>query len=181
MNLQAIRQTVGLCVLKSKLPSRFETSIGFATSHSESQFDVDNICVPAIIQFGHAIKSVTMSDFPTLQSSVSSALVATTRSASQLANEDLPFHRTLDPSLASKVDRQNARLLGLATGLLGAATATSETVRPPPSLKDLDSIEGNWRAVVDVVDSLLERADTALDEFTGAVKRLSPGAEVQVC
>jgi hypothetical protein len=34
--------------------------------------------------------------------------------------------------------------------------------------------------VVDVVDSLLERADTALDEFTGAVKRLSPAADVQV-
>ena len=119
-------------------------------------------------------------DFSSLQTSISAALVSTTRSASSLANEDLPFHRSLDNSLASKLDRQNARLLGLATGLLGTATATSETVRPP-SLKDVDGIENNWRAVVDVVDSLLERADTALDEFTGAVRRLSPGADVQVC
>ncbi|KAK3718724.1 exosome nuclease subunit [Vermiconidia calcicola] len=119
------------------------------------------------------------SDFANVQSAISAALVSTTRSASSLASEDLPFHRSLDSSLASRLDRQNARLLGLATGLLGAATATTETVRPPPSLKDVDSVESNWRAVVDVVDSLLERADTALDEFTGAVKRLSPGADVQ--
>ena len=120
-------------------------------------------------------------DFSTLQSTISAALVSTTRSASALSNEDLPFHRSLDTSLASKLDRLNARLLGLATSLLGTATATSETVRPPPSLRDVDGIENNWRTVVDVVDSLLERADTALDEFTGAVKRLSPGADVQVC
>ncbi|KAK5173134.1 exosome nuclease subunit [Saxophila tyrrhenica] len=118
-------------------------------------------------------------EFSSLQSSVSAALVATTRSASSLANEDLPFHRSLDSSLATELDRQNARLLGLATGLLGAATATSDTVRPPPSLKDVEGIENNWRAVVDVVDSLLERADTALDEFTGAVKRLSPARDAK--
>ncbi len=119
-------------------------------------------------------------DFASLHSSISAALIATTRSASSLASEDLPFHRSLDSSVATKLDRQNARLLGLATSLLGTATATSETVRPPPSLKDIEGVENNWRAVVDVVDSLLERADTALDEFTGAVKRLSPGADVQV-
>ena len=120
-------------------------------------------------------------NFSNLQAAISSALVSTTRSASVLAAEDLPFHRSLDATLASRIDRQNARLLGLASSLLGTATATSETVRPPPSLKDVDGIESNWRAVVDVVDSLLERADTALDEFTGAVKRLSPGADAQVC
>ena len=120
-----------------------------------------------------------LSDFASLQSSITSALVSTTRSASQLANEDLPFHRSLEPSLGTSLDRQNARLLGLAERLLGAATAGTETVRPPPRLSDIEAVEGNWRAVVDVVDSLLERADTALDEFTGAVKRLSPGVQQQ--
>lgn len=115
-----------------------------------------------------------LSDFSSLQASVSSALVSSTRTASQLANEDLAFHRSLDASLGGDLDRQNARLLGLAERLLGAATANTEIVRPP-RLSDIEAVEGNWRAVVDVVDSLLERADTALDEFTGAVKRLSPG------
>ena len=122
-----------------------------------------------------------MDDFSTLQSNISAALVSTTRSASQLAAEDLPFHRSLDARLGSSIDRQNARLLALATRLLGSATASEESVRAAPTLRDIDAVDGNWRAVVDVVDSLLERADTALDEFTGAVKRLSPGAEEKVC
>lgn len=117
-----------------------------------------------------------MEDFNSLQSTITSSLVATTRSASALVNEDVSFHRSLDANLGAALDRQNARLLGLTERLLGAATADTEIVRPP-RLRDLESIDGNWTAMVDVLDSLLERADTALDEFTGAVKRLSPGVE----
>lgn len=117
-----------------------------------------------------------MEDFSDLEQNIKSALVSTIRSANAAGNEDIAFHRSLDASVASSIDSQNARLMGLAERLLGSATANTEIVRPP-RLKDLDSIEGNWKAVVDVVDSLLERADTALDEFTGAVKRMSPGLE----
>jgi exosome complex exonuclease RRP6 len=120
-------------------------------------------------------------DFASLQSAISSGLISTTRSVSALAGEDLPFHRSLDASVGTKLDRQNARLLGLASSLLGSARPATETVRGPPSLKDVEGIENNWRTVVDVVDSLLDSADTALDDFAGAVRRLSPGADVQVC
>ncbi|EMD00152.1 hypothetical protein BAUCODRAFT_366269 [Baudoinia panamericana UAMH 10762] len=109
---------------------------------------------------------------------ITSALLSTTRSASALASEDLAFHRSLSNSLASALDRQNARLLALSDRLLGVAAPNPSAVRS--RLSDIDAAEGNWRAVVDVVDSLLERADTALDEFTGAVKRLSPGAVEQM-
>ncbi|EME39736.1 hypothetical protein DOTSEDRAFT_138360 [Dothistroma septosporum NZE10] len=117
-----------------------------------------------------------MEDFNTLEANIKSSLLATIRTANSLGNEDLAFHRSLDSTVGSTLDRQNARLLGLAERLVGVSTANTELVRPP-RLKDLDSVEGNWKAVVDVVDSLLERADTALDEFTGAVKRMSPGVE----
>jgi len=117
-----------------------------------------------------------MDDFARLQTSIQSALVDTTRSATALAAEDLPFHRTVDPSLSSSLDVQNARLLSLASRLLGSATANADNVRP--TLRDIEDVESNWTRVVDVVDSLLERADTALDEFTGAVKRLSPREQV---
>lgn len=117
-----------------------------------------------------------MEDFNSLEANIKSSLLATIRSANSLGNEDLAFHRSLDSSVGTTLDQQNARLLGLAERLIGVSTANTELVRPP-RLKDLDSVEGNWKAVVDVVDSLLERADTALDEFTGAVKRLSPGVE----
>jgi exosome complex exonuclease RRP6 len=122
-----------------------------------------------------------MEEFEELQSGVTSALISTTRSASTLAVQDIAFHRSLSPTFASALEQQNARLLRIASRILDTATANTETVRPTPSLKDVEDLEGNWKAVVDVVDSLLERADTALDEFTGAVKRLSPGLEEQVC
>ncbi|PPJ60821.1 hypothetical protein CBER1_10810 [Cercospora berteroae] len=117
-----------------------------------------------------------MEDFSALEVGIKSALTSTTRSAVSLANEDISFQRSLDSAVGPALDQQNVRLLGLAERLIGAATSNTEITRPP-RLKDLESVEGNWRAVVDVVDSLLERADTALDEFTGAVKRLSPAAE----
>ena len=51
---------------------------------------------------------------------------------------------------------------------------------PAPRLRDAEALEAEWRGVVDVVDSLLERADVCLDEFSGAVRRLKPGGQ-QVC
>ncbi|KXT10745.1 hypothetical protein AC579_6848 [Pseudocercospora musae] len=89
-----------------------------------------------------------MEEFNSLESNIKSALVSTVRSANSLANEDLPFHRSLDSKVGPALDQQNARLLSLAERLVGAATSNTEI-----------------------------RADTALDEFTGAVKRLSPGVE----
>lgn len=117
-----------------------------------------------------------MEDFNSLEANIKSALVSTVRSANSLASEDVQFHRSLDAKVGPALDKQNARLLALAERLMGAATSNTETVRPP-RLRDVETVEGNWRAVVDVVDSLLERADTALDEFTGAVKTLSPGVD----
>ncbi|GAB7356332.1 hypothetical protein MBLNU459_g7125t1 [Dothideomycetes sp. NU459] len=115
------------------------------------------------------------SDFKSLQESIQSSLVATTRSATHISSEDLGFHRSLDPSLATVLDTQNARLLALAERLLGNAASNTEIVRP--RLPDADAVDGGWRGIVDVVDSLLEKADISLDEYTGAVKRLSPARE----
>jgi len=122
-----------------------------------------------------------MDDFSYFQSTLQAALVSTTRSASALAAEDLSFHRTVSPSISSTLDAQNARLLALANRLVGSATAgAAPNVRPPTLLRDVDDVEGNWSKVVDVLDSLLERADTAMDEFTGAVRRLSPREQVWI-
>ena len=113
--------------------------------------------------------------FSALESRITSALVASTRITSQLCAEDIPFHRSLDPSIGTQIDRQNERLLALADRLLSSAAAGSDAVGHRDNhkslLPDADALESNWRGVVDVLDSLLERADTSLDEFTGVVKR----------
>jgi exosome complex exonuclease RRP6 len=116
-----------------------------------------------------------MDSFKTLQDDISQALVSTTRSASHIGAADIAFQRSLNPEVGTQLDAQNARLLRLAQRLLANAAASSDAVGP--KLSDVEAIDANWRGVVDVVDSLLEKADTSLDEYTGVVKRLSPGAE----
>ncbi|KAI9697845.1 MAG: exosome nuclease subunit [Bogoriella megaspora] len=113
--------------------------------------------------------------FKPIQDSVTSSLVATTKSASRVAAEDLNFHRTSNPSIGNRLDQQNARLLGLAQRLLGNSATNSGIVRP--RLRDAEDVDNNWSGVVDVIDSLLERADTALDEFSGVLKRISPSRD----
>jgi len=92
-----------------------------------------------------------------------------------VSNQDLSFHRSSSEKLSRSLDSQNTHLLRLTSKLLKAAT--QDTNLEPPKLRDQDDVEDNWRRIVDVVDDLLEKADVSLDEFTGAVKRLSPALQ----
>ncbi|KAI9831192.1 MAG: exosome nuclease subunit [Phylliscum demangeonii] len=103
---------------------------------------------------------------------ISAALVDSTRTIGQLSAEDLSFQRSLDPTIGRALDKQSSRLLRFAQTLLQKAVAGSHL--DLPSLRDPDDVENNWQGIVDVVDLLLERADTALDEYTGLVKKLAP-------
>jgi exosome complex exonuclease RRP6 len=117
-------------------------------------------------------------DFKSLQDQIQAALIATTRTVGQIAAEDLGFQRSLNPEVGSSLDEQNARLLDLAGRLLKSAASLTDA--HVPILEEVDDIDNNWRGIVDVVDSLLEKADTCLDEYTGLVKRKDPGIE-QAC
>ncbi|QSZ31408.1 hypothetical protein DSL72_000973 [Monilinia vaccinii-corymbosi] len=108
-------------------------------------------------------------DFKSLQDEVQAALVSTIKTAGQVSSEDLAFHRSLNPEVGSALDQQNARLLALANELLKSAGSVSGL--KVPTLEDVDDVDNNWRNVVDVVDSLLEKTDTCLDEYTGIIKR----------
>ncbi|KAL6703474.1 exosome nuclease subunit [Coniothyrium glycines] len=115
-----------------------------------------------------------MDSFKSLQDEISKALVSTTRSASCISSADIIFQRSLNPEVGGQLDVQNARLLHLAQRLLENAAASSDAVGP--KLPDVEAIDANWRGVVDVIDSLLEKADTNLDEYTGVVKRIGATA-----
>ena len=73
-----------------------------------------------------ATTSTTTTTDETLHS-VTQALISTTRSASRLAAEDLPFHRSFDRRTAASLDQQNERLLALARRLLGCAVGDRRT------------------------------------------------------
>ena len=107
-----------------------------------------------------------------IQDNVAQTLRATNRSASELASEDLDFHRAANPSVGARIDEQNARLLQIANRIVAHSASSSGLVRP--QLNDAEDVELNWTEIVDVLDSLLEKADTTLDEFSGVLKKSSP-------
>lgn len=115
--------------------------------------------------------------FPPFQDKLKTALVQVTRTVGQLSSEDLNFHRSSSAEFSESLDEQSARIIALTSAVIKAATAGSETTKPV--LQDEESIDDNWRDVVDVIDSLLEKADACLDEFTGVIKKLSPAQEDQ--
>ncbi len=108
-------------------------------------------------------------DFKSLQDQIQAALIATTKAASLVSSEDLTFHQSLNPTVGDALIEQNARLLALSSSLLRSAASLSEL--NVPALQDVDDVDNKWRTIVDVIDTLLEKADTSLDEYTGTIKR----------
>jgi exosome complex exonuclease RRP6 len=111
-------------------------------------------------------------DFKSLQEQIQAALITTTRTTGQISSEDLGFQRSFNPEVGTALDEQSERLLALASALLKSAVSISEL--RAPVLQDADDVENNWRGVVDVIDTLLEKSDTCLDEYTGVIKRKEP-------
>ena len=114
----------------------------------------------------------TPHDFAALQESVQKSLVSAVKTVNRISADDLAFQRTINPDVAQQLDDRTARTLELSTRLLQAAAKACGV--KAPTLEDAEDVDLNWRAVVDVVDSVLEKADTALDEYTGLVKRKDP-------
>ncbi|KAI1120218.1 ribonuclease H-like domain-containing protein [Nemania abortiva] len=114
-------------------------------------------------------------DFKSFQETVQSALVSTTRLANQIAAEDLSFQRTSNPAVAEELDDVTSRLLALTSSLLKSAAKGTDVAGP--SLEDAEDVDVHWSRIVDVVDHLLEKADTCLDEYTGAIKRKAAPVE----
>ncbi|KAF4966058.1 hypothetical protein FZEAL_10700 [Fusarium zealandicum] len=111
-------------------------------------------------------------DFKSLQDSVQKSLVSTVKTVNRIAAEDLGFQRTVNPDVGQQLEDRTSRILDLSTRLLQSAGRAFSV--KAPKLEDVEDIEMNWRGVVDVVDTALEKADTALDEYTGLVKRKEP-------
>lgn len=111
-------------------------------------------------------------DFKSLQEGLQKSLVSTVKTVNRIAAEDLGFQRTVNPEVADQLDDKSARILDLSTRLLKSAASACGI--KAPAVEDVEDIDMNWRGVVDVVDTVLEKADTALDEYTGLIKRKEP-------
>ncbi|EEP82014.1 conserved hypothetical protein [Uncinocarpus reesii 1704] len=114
-------------------------------------------------------------EFTPFQERLTTALVQATKTTSQLLAEDIAFQRSINPSLSSSLDEQSSRFLTLTNSILRFATSSSDL--NVATLEDEETVDENWRAVVDVIDELLEKADACLDEFTGVIKKLTPSQD----
>jgi exosome complex exonuclease RRP6 len=114
------------------------------------------------------MENSTEEDFKHHHERISSALIDTTKAAALVANEDVTFLRAANRDVGIALDDQSQRLLGLASRLIRkGAAATSHS---NPAWESMDDLESNWRNGIDVIDSMLERADLALDRHTGKTK-----------
>ncbi|KZO96978.1 hypothetical protein CALVIDRAFT_563610 [Calocera viscosa TUFC12733] len=120
-----------------------------------------------------------LTSFPTYHPQLLTALSSATKLASSLP-PDVDFHRSLDRRFARTVDSCAGRLLALAEELLRYSSASASDEKDGKDgkgkarevlLRDREDVEDRFGAVVDVTDSLLERADTALDEMMGRVSK----------
>src|SRR6187551_1814455 len=98
------------------------------------------------------------SQFKPWQEKLQSSLVSTTKTVNRITSEDLSFQRTVHPSVDEQLDNSTARLLRLSNKLI--ASASKPGAQKPRPLDDVDDIDIQWRGVVDVLDSLLEKVDT---------------------
>ncbi|KAI1636019.1 ribonuclease H-like domain-containing protein [Biscogniauxia mediterranea] len=114
-------------------------------------------------------------DFKSIQEKIQKALILVTQSTNKIAAEDLSFQRTSNPTVAEELDDASSRLLTLTSSLLKSASKNTDV--NAPSLEDADDVDVHWSRIVDVVDTLLEKADTSLDEYTGAIKRKNAPVE----
>ena len=114
--------------------------------------------------------------FKPLKDNVSSALLDVTRTGGKIAAEDLAFQRSSNPAITPLLDKQNQRLLHLVHNLTQVSTAGTDV--KPSNISDVDSLEDKWHGLVDIFDSLLEKADACLDEYTGVIRKRSPPQQV---
>ncbi|KKF97372.1 Exosome complex exonuclease rrp6 [Ceratocystis platani] len=117
-------------------------------------------------------------DFQTLKESVQSALVATVKTVNRLAAEDLDFQKTANPATGKRLERSVGRILALSQKVLKAEAKSVGT--QAPRITDTDDLELNWSKIVDIVDCIFEKADSALDECTGLAKRRDLGQNESV-
>ena len=116
--------------------------------------------------------------FKDVQEAVSTALINTTRVVGQISNEDLDFHKSIDPAVGTLLEDRSKQFLGLVQNLTKAATGGTDL--PAPKVEDQESVDENWTAFVDIFDNLLEKTDACLDEYTGSIKRLGAGTSTDV-
>ncbi|KAI6147295.1 ribonuclease H-like domain-containing protein [Pisolithus tinctorius] len=112
---------------------------------------------------------ITRDNFETCSNALqATALDATSLAASSLP-PDLAFHRSMDQSLAHDLDSLSTRVLELTNRII--RLSNKDNAANFGRLEDEEDVVDEFsRNVVDAMEGMLERTDSALDEFLGRKK-----------
>ena len=94
----------------------------------------------------------------------------------RVSPRDLDFTRQVRPDLSASLDEQHNRITCLAQHVLEQSTMNPAVATP--QLAHPESVEENWRDTEDVIDRVIEKAHTIVDEVTGAVKKVAEPVKV---
>lgn len=96
-----------------------------------------------------------------LQKEIIPETVKVIRASSGLKAQDIGFHKTLEPQLATEANRTSDRLIGVANDLILSISNDNEEL----IVDNDDEFQGsNWKKLSDTLDTLFERADVLFDE-----------------
>ena len=112
----------------------------------------------------------TVKDFDATHKTISDSLINNIRAASNLASQDIGFHRSAYPHIAATLNQETRRALRQTEKLLrNTAINSGEDGVALPNVKALNS---QWRSLCDITDTLFERAGGCLDEFSGFARTI---------
>ncbi|KAI8373901.1 ribonuclease H-like domain-containing protein [Blakeslea trispora] len=108
-------------------------------------------------------------NFKAFQTSLFKSLVSATAAANSIVVEEIGFFRSLDRQFAKDLDLAGSSALSLSNSLLQRSAADAGiTVK---KFDDIDDVSERYGSVIDICDSLLEKADLCLDQMAGKGKQ----------
>ncbi|KAG6332085.1 hypothetical protein ID866_7003 [Astraeus odoratus] len=119
---------------------------------------------------------LTWDTFDAFSDAAQVAALNTTRLAASSLPPDLTFHRSIDPSLGRDIDALSTRVLELTDRLIQLVSKVNS--RQTTSLEGEEDVVDEFpRRVVDTMEAMLERTDSALDEMLG--KKKGPAIQIR--
>ena len=109
-----------------------------------------------------------------IEEEISAAVQQSVAAANALGANDLEFHRSLDTDLSKSLDETLKQILSLTTTLLKFADPEKGA---QIELNDSEDVDARWGDIIDVVDSLLEHTDDALESLDAPKKEEAPRTE----
>jgi hypothetical protein len=96
-------------------------------------------------------------DFKGYQTSLFKSLVSATAAVNSIPVGDVGYFRSLDRSFAKELDQATASTLYLGNSLLEQCTLNAG-IEASTSFEDVDDVVRGYGSVIDVCDSLLDKA-----------------------